>query len=151
MPDSSTDFEASIGFARFKIKRIAGLPVGTQIPNTAAIYFDYNAAVITNTPISVIDANSAVIDLDNKNLEATVMPNPFERQFVLKYTLQQATTVHIRIYNGLGLEVYRIPGHYQAAGLYIEPVQLADMPQGFYLIQIETEEGQFLKKVLKRD
>ncbi|MGH1335205.1 MAG: SprB repeat-containing protein, partial [Aureispira sp.] len=50
LPDSSVSQEQSMGFVHFKIDRVAGLPVGTQISNQAAIYFDYNAPIYTNTP-----------------------------------------------------------------------------------------------------
>jgi len=45
----------SHGFIKFKVQRIDGLGVGTQIHNSVAIYFDYNEPVITNTCIYSIE------------------------------------------------------------------------------------------------
>jgi len=47
--DSITNEPASHGFLRFRIHSKSGLPVGTTIDNSAAIYFDFNEPVATNT------------------------------------------------------------------------------------------------------
>lgn len=49
LPDSSTNEMASHGFVRFKIHPQVDILPGTTIANRAAIYFDFNEAVITNT------------------------------------------------------------------------------------------------------
>ncbi|HFC00483.1 MAG TPA: hypothetical protein ENJ53_06720, partial [Phaeodactylibacter sp.] len=47
LPDSSTNLEASNGFVKFKIAQHPNNLLGTLIENSAAIYFDFNAPVIT--------------------------------------------------------------------------------------------------------
>ncbi|MCX6841271.1 MAG: T9SS type A sorting domain-containing protein [candidate division WOR-3 bacterium] len=47
--DSITNEPASHGFLRFRIHTYPGLPPGTHVDNSAAIYFDYNEPVLTNT------------------------------------------------------------------------------------------------------
>lgn len=49
LPAEQDDPEGSNGFVYFKIKPLAGYGLGDVIPNNAAIYFDFNAPVITNT------------------------------------------------------------------------------------------------------
>ena len=49
LPDSIANERGSHGFIRFKIMPIKGLKVGENIDNKAAIYFDYNQPIITNT------------------------------------------------------------------------------------------------------
>ncbi|BDS10517.1 DUF7619 domain-containing protein [Aureispira anguillae] len=49
LPDSSSNLIASQGFVSFKVKQAANLPLGTIINNHAAIYFDFNQPIITNT------------------------------------------------------------------------------------------------------
>jgi len=49
LPDSNVNEPESHGFVKFKIKQLPGNPDGTLIENRAAIYFDFNAPVITNT------------------------------------------------------------------------------------------------------
>lgn len=45
----SVNNEASQGYVLFKIKPLAGYSIGDIIPNSAAIYFDFNPPIITNT------------------------------------------------------------------------------------------------------
>jgi uncharacterized repeat protein (TIGR01451 family) len=49
LPDSNVNEAASNGFVQFRIAQQPDLPDGTLIENSAAIYFDFNAPVITNT------------------------------------------------------------------------------------------------------
>lgn len=151
LPDSSADFDASMGFVKFKINRIAGLPVGTQIENTAAIYFDYNEPVITNTPISVIDQFSSVVDVDGKEFTVETMPNPFERGITLKYTLEESSEVTIRVMNSMGQCVYtHVANATQAQGAYIEQLNMEDLPSGMYLLNVETSKAMTTTKIVKR-
>lgn len=63
LPDSFSNEPASHGFVTFNININAGLPLGTTIHNTAAIYFDFNEAVITNTTLHTIYLPPAITDL----------------------------------------------------------------------------------------
>ncbi len=64
LPDSTSDEAGSHGFIKFKVQRIARLDVGDQIPNSVAIYFDYNEPVITNTCVySIINCISTGTDI----------------------------------------------------------------------------------------
>lgn len=49
LPDSTTNEQASHGFVRFSIPQKPDNQIGTIIENTAAIYFDFNDPVATNT------------------------------------------------------------------------------------------------------
>ncbi len=49
LPDSATDMAGSQGYFKFRIPLSEGLPNMTEVENTAAIYFDLNPPVITNT------------------------------------------------------------------------------------------------------
>src|SRR5690606_17103611 len=54
LPDSFTNEAASHGYVSFFIKQRPQLPHGTVIDNSAAIYFDYNEPIITNTVSLII-------------------------------------------------------------------------------------------------
>lgn len=60
LPDSFSNEPASHGFVAFNIRTQRNLPDGDSILNHAAIYFDYNAPVITNNARMTVE-----IDLDN--------------------------------------------------------------------------------------
>ncbi|MFN9980226.1 MAG: hypothetical protein ACK53Y_09945, partial [bacterium] len=63
----------SHGFISYTIKLRKNLPVGHKIKNTAGIYFDFNAPIITNTAISTLSlkaTNSITTRIDdNLNFE----------------------------------------------------------------------------------
>lgn len=56
LPDSNTNEPASHGWLTFSVKQTAGNLPGTVIENTAAIYFDNNAPVQTDTVTNTIPA-----------------------------------------------------------------------------------------------
>ena len=49
LPDSTNNEPESHGYVQFKIKALDSLAIGSVVNNTANIYFDFNAPVITNT------------------------------------------------------------------------------------------------------
>ncbi|MBI1227096.1 MAG: hypothetical protein GC192_17830 [Bacteroidetes bacterium] len=70
LPDSNVNEPASHGFVKFRIRHKPGLVPGDVIPNKAAIYFDFNDAVITNnleleieSPISSVKPSTPLFDL----------------------------------------------------------------------------------------
>jgi hypothetical protein len=53
LPDSTTDLLGSQGYILFRIKTNPGITLDEVIESSAAIYFDYNEPVITNTATTV--------------------------------------------------------------------------------------------------
>ena len=67
LPDSIADEPGSHGFVKYRIKPVEGLPHGTEITNSAGIYFDLNAPVLTNTVLNTL------VDCDLFTASITVM------------------------------------------------------------------------------
>ena len=63
LPDSTTNERESHGFVFFDLDAPKNLPPGTRIENTAAIYFDYNKPIITNTVLNTIAAPDVTTQL----------------------------------------------------------------------------------------
>lgn len=61
------------GYVSFKIKTKPTLVLGNTFSNTASIYFDFNAAVVTNTALTTVANLGAPSFVDSK---LTVWPNP---------------------------------------------------------------------------
>ncbi|MCB0517518.1 MAG: T9SS type A sorting domain-containing protein [Lewinellaceae bacterium] len=81
LPDSTTNEAASHGFVKFSVKQQPGLDLGTVIENNAAIYFDFNEPVITNTVFHTIGENFIEVINDANERPAgfgdlLVYPNP---------------------------------------------------------------------------
>ncbi len=81
LPDSNVNLAASQGFITYTIAPRAGLPLQTRIENTAAIYFDFNDPIITNTTFHTIDTNFIRISTGLQTpavsyARLSVFPNP---------------------------------------------------------------------------
>jgi uncharacterized repeat protein (TIGR01451 family) len=75
LADSNINEPASHGHIIYRVKSKRNLPLGTSIRNRAAIYFDYNAPVITNTTLNTLGATSADPDLV-VSASFKLFPNP---------------------------------------------------------------------------
>ena len=100
LPDSNVNEPASHGFVKFRIRQKRDLPTGIVIKNSAAIYFDFNEPIITNTTDHTIGENFIEINVigNSSNIGpghlpwVHVYPNPFveEATFELKNISGQA-------------------------------------------------------------
>ncbi|HMO62927.1 MAG TPA: hypothetical protein PKC39_11390 [Ferruginibacter sp.] len=61
LPDSTINEPASHGFVQFRIKPMSSVTEGDIINNTASIYFDYNAPIVTNTTSTYIQTPEIII------------------------------------------------------------------------------------------
>ncbi len=80
LPDSTTNPAGSQGYVQFRVYPKPGLPLGTVVENRAAIYFDYNPPIITNTVTRKYQefTVSQTRELAGPAaLEVRVFPNPF--------------------------------------------------------------------------
>ncbi|MCC6282100.1 MAG: hypothetical protein IT262_15965, partial [Saprospiraceae bacterium] len=76
LPDSNTNEPASHGFFSFSIAAKRALPIGTPLLNQAAIYFDYNSPIYTNTVFTQVSLESAVSNPADPSLFLQFFPNP---------------------------------------------------------------------------
>jgi len=87
LPDSFVNEVASHGFVQFKIAQKEDLELGTIIENTANIYFDFNAAIITNTTFHELGENfinvTSTQEIFKENFQAEISPNPIQNEFQL--------------------------------------------------------------------
>lgn len=80
LPSEESDPEGSKGFVQFKVEQDRVLPIGTQINNTAAIYFDQNDPIITNQTLHTIGSDDLLTSTraagPHSRQEIVVFPNP---------------------------------------------------------------------------
>ena len=109
LPDSNTNEAASHGFVKFRIGQKPNLPLGTVIENNAAIYFDFNDPVITNTTKHKIGENyfeiTAVENPLFPGMEINVSPNPFDRQTTISVKNIFSGNAELSLYNTMGAMV----------------------------------------------
>lgn len=73
LPATEVDEPGSNGYIIYKIKPVASLAVGNIISNSANIFFDYNAAIVTNTITTQIASLSTY---QNTFAKLITYPNP---------------------------------------------------------------------------
>jgi len=91
LPDSNINEPLSHGFVSFRLQPQTSVAVNSIIPNKAAIYFDYNAPVITNTAGTLIKnftvvpwrliSFSAVAQTENTTLLSWITSNEINTQY----------------------------------------------------------------------
>ncbi|MCP4440535.1 MAG: T9SS type A sorting domain-containing protein, partial [Aureispira sp.] len=139
LPDSNVNEPLSNGFFRYRIAQKTNNPLGTVIENQAAIYFDYNPVVLTNTTFHTVGENFTVsrVSVDEIWVEEVIVkvyPNPFQEQ----------TTIEVEGggYQGIELKVYDIMGRMVLQTNTTEnkiQLQRGNLPQGVYVYRLEGD------------
>jgi uncharacterized repeat protein (TIGR01451 family) len=132
LPDSNVNELASHGFVRYRIQPLTTLLVGDSILSQAAIYFDFNAPVITNTAHTVITTNIGINE--DSSVQFQMSPNPSTGQ--LRLALLNGDRGSISIFDPLGRRTY-----FQPINSRISELDLSDHAKGIYIVTLQTEQG----------
>lgn len=113
LPDSNANEAASHGFFQYRVKLKPDVPLGTQIFNRAAIYFDFNAPVITNQTFHTVGKDFYTVSIKDVSSEPgvslTVTPNPFRETARLSVENAGAGSFELLLYDVYGGLVRREP------------------------------------------
>lgn len=144
LPDSTTNLLGSQGFVRFRISQRPETPIGAQIFNEAAIYFDFNPPIITNRTLHTIgwDYLSSTPEAPGAGQPGRVVvsPNPVHDEAVFRRKDGQALDGHrITVTNALGRVVWEQKitgerGRFTRRGL----------PGGVYFFRVEDATGRLV-------
>jgi uncharacterized repeat protein (TIGR01451 family) len=118
--DASND-----GYVLFKIKTQPTLNLGDVFSNTAAIHFDYNAPIITNTYTTTVQALSLPTSL---NPSLTLYPNPTKGLLFLND--DQYTTATVFDFTGRQLAILPVVNR---------EIDMTSLVNGTYLLRLEGE------------
>lgn len=140
LPDSLSDPDGSQGYFQFRIKPKSGLGVGTTIENSAAIYFDYNAPVITNTATTEYQLITAIPQPEQNPVR--VFPNPGTGIFNVEFPTH---------WQDLTWQISDITGRIVQEGIAHQPYQidLSQQAHGFYLLKVTTDGKSFHTRLIK--
>ncbi|MBL0308236.1 MAG: PKD domain-containing protein [Bacteroidetes bacterium] len=83
LPFEQMNGSESHGWVAFSIYPKPGLGIGTQLRNTAAIYFDHNPPVITNTTLHTVAGPNGLPDNSESKL-LTIGPNPVNNTLLIR-------------------------------------------------------------------
>jgi len=141
LPDSNVNEPLSHGFVKFEVEQEPDLPLGTLIENTAAIYFDFNAPIITNTYFHTVnrDVHTLILSADEplvEDLEVLVHPNPFSHQTTIEVQGEEYQQLQLLVYDTRGQQVM------QQSASSSNRIQLArgNLTSGVYMYQLLGDE-----------
>lgn len=137
LPDSATDAEGSQGYVKFKIKQKQNNDLGTVINNNAAIYFDYNEPIITNT--ASVKIGEALISniqtMQESKLKVVAYPNPFTEQTTIQITGETFKQLQLNIFDIQGQNVRKV--------LLVNGnefvIKRNELKEGLYLFEITSD------------
>ena len=79
----------------------------------------------------------------------TVTPNPLTNHGLIEYALRQTTTVHLALYDASGRLVKLLAKNHTDAGVYRYSAQFDDLTPGVYFLQLTTETGSTVRKIIR--
>lgn len=138
LPAASQNLAAAQGYVLFKIKPKNTVVVGTEVTAMAAIFFDFNPPIITNTATTTF-VNTA-LDVDQVAVEKMVLyPNPVDTLLRVSPTTDWQ---EIELIDVTGKTVVRTKAF---------PINTENLAPGMYILKATTTSGQLLvRKVVKR-
>ncbi|MBN8696608.1 MAG: T9SS type A sorting domain-containing protein [Bacteroidetes bacterium] len=145
LPDSTSNEPLSHGHVIYEIQQNIGLLPGTQIKNTANIYFDYNPPIRTNTVLNTIKYPDVVTNTNGVKRDKTFFyPNPMTDHITIDF-YDIIFQGQITIFDIQGRLVYT----QKCRDIKSLEVNTGNWSSGMYFIKIEDQNGldQFYKCV----
>lgn len=147
LPDSIVNEPLSHGFVRYRIQPKSNLMVGDSILNSAAIYFDFNPPVITNTAITEIVLPTSLAEpiLSEKN-NLIVYPNPSWESIKFTFSDNPNNNIidEIVISDVLGQTILNV-----RTGNTTDELDISQLSEGLFFVKIRIgnvfKTGKFLK------
>ncbi len=146
LPGGSAQETSNWGYINFRIAQKPNNPTGTLITNSAAIYFNFDAPVQTNTwrhvvgefPNYVITAVQGPVFIPG--VKINVRPNPFAEFVTFEMEGQQFSNVHLSIFDMAGrrIDMQKFTGN---QFMYYRNQAFVS---GMYIYKLETSEGQLI-------
>lgn len=135
----SDDEELSQGYIAFRIKPKHDVVVGDIIEGEAAIYFDFNAPIITNAVSTEIVAPLSIDQFHRQSVK--LFPNPAQNalQVVSSQIIDRLTVIDM---NG------RTLNEIQLSNLEFN-VDVSSLTKGVYFLEIQCGESKMTRKFIK--
>lgn len=137
--DSFRNEPLSHGFFTYRIAQDSNVVEGDKILNKAAIYFDYNQPIITNTTLHTITTNFLRVIttvIENKWKATTnVYPNPFSDRCTIEIKTDKNVTGKFRF------TLFDLKGQLIQEQFVTDNVELIanELPNNMYLFRIEKD------------
>jgi hypothetical protein len=139
----------SSGMVTYSVKLKKNLALGTQIKNRAAIYFDYNDPIITNTTLNTLSAGPVSVTeirgIDRNG--ALLFPNPANNYFTLAVTSAKNEDGMLSVFDISGREVSsKIVVLQTGENNLVE--NTSNLESGIYFVQLKSASTVVGKKLI---
>ena len=111
-----------------------------------AVITDFNNCISDTCVFEVTNIPTGINEITLKDL--IIYPNPSKDIFYIMFNSRHNQNIDIRISNILGQEII-LESLQDFKGLYINSFDLSNKKDGLYLLEIETDNGQINKKIIK--
>lgn len=143
LPDSNSNEPGSHGYIQYRIKRNNNNTPGTQIKNTAYIYFDFNEPVVTNTAINTIETITGITSQSLYNDGWNVYPNPSTGTLYIVNSSSVKEASQVQVLNAIGQTVLEetITSNYKN-------IDLSKLNNGVYFVKITSDKNSIVKRIV---
>ncbi|MBC7446882.1 MAG: T9SS type A sorting domain-containing protein, partial [Hymenobacteraceae bacterium] len=148
LPHRTANTLRSMGFVRFRVVPRTSLALGDLIPNQAAIYFDYNAPIRTNTALTTV-GNPTGVAPDAAGLTGGAWPNPTVTELHVAVTRPAGTALTLTLTDAVGRVVRTQPlatGDEQARAT----LDVRGLAPGLYLVRAAAGTRAWSQRVVVR-
>ncbi|MBV6405185.1 MAG: hypothetical protein GFGODING_01951 [Flavobacteriales bacterium] len=138
LPDSASDPVGSQGYLMFAIDHHDGLAEGSTVHNRAAIHFDQNAPVITNTVLNTLTHGAVGVgeDAASASPAIAVVPNPVSSTATIVLDERFQGRVELMLLDASGREVRRVQRRSSTVVL-----DRQGLGGGLYMLHVRDEAG----------
>lgn len=137
--DSTADEPNSHGWVTYTIAAKPNLPNLTEITNIAGIYFDFNPPVMTNMTLNTILDPASVNEINSN--EASIFPNPASSTVQIVLSKESNAVYTLTDLAGKIVLTGKMQGR-------TATINVNELPQSVYLLNVSTAEGSSVHKVM---
>lgn len=140
LPPKERDEAGSQGYIILPLKLKQGIPAGTDIANSAEIYFDFNKPIETNTVVSSLQNTTTTVDELPTTSGSTLFPNPATER--LSVELNSQSKARLLLQDVLGRIMLELQMEESR-----QDIDVGHLPAGMYFLTIETDAGREVRNV----
>ncbi|WP_405368998.1 T9SS type A sorting domain-containing protein [Nonlabens sp. Asnod2-A12] len=140
--DINLDFNDATndGYVLFKIKTLSTLVAGDTFDNTADIFFDFNAPIVTNTETVSIMSTASVGGVTDSSI--SIYPNP-ANSFIHATANNAIESISVTDINGRMITATQYTGAANEQRL-----EIGELSSGIYFVTIKSNAGQKIEKLV---
>src|SRR5690606_19726727 len=138
LPTATSDPEGSQGFVAFKVKPLPTIQLDDVIANAADIYFDFNAAIVTNTVFTKFVDVLGVSDFET--IKVIAFPNPANNNLNIQ---AERSISSIEIMNLLGQTLLTSKGNSNR-----EQIDISGLAAGNYFVKVVVGDASRVLRVV---